>query len=48
MTEPIGWNVYHGNGDDWHFQEFIPNEPELAAEAGKMAGEVERYVAEQT
>lgn len=47
MTEPVGWNVYYsGNGDDWTFREFIPNEPELAAEAEKMADEAERFVAE--
>ena len=42
--EPVGWNVYHGNGGDWTFREFVPNEHALAAEAGKMAAEVERHL----
>ena len=46
MTEPIGWNVYYsGNGNGWTFREFVPNEPELAAEAEKLADEVEQFVA---
>lgn len=44
MTEPIGWNVYYGsNGQDVRFDHFEPNEPVLAREAERFAGQVEAF-----
>lgn len=44
MSEPIGWNVYYGTGGQhWRFAEFLPNEPVLAREAERFAGQVEEF-----
>lgn len=46
MSEPVGWNVYYGNGETFHFDHFEPNEPELARAAVKLADDVEHDLAE--
>ena len=46
MSEPVGWNVYYGNGDSMRFDHFEPNEPELARQAARLADDVERHLAE--
>lgn len=44
MSEPIGWNVYYGsNGHEPRFDHFEPNEPALAREAQRFAGQVEAF-----
>jgi hypothetical protein len=46
VSEPIGWNVYYGNGESLRFDHFEPNEPALAVAAEAFAGEVERRAAD--
>ena len=46
MSEPVGWNVYYGDGQSLRFDHFEPNEPELARQAAGLADEVERRAAD--
>lgn len=43
MSEPIGWNVYFGDGESLAFDHFEPNEPVLAGEAARFAEAVETF-----
>jgi hypothetical protein len=47
VSEPIGWNVYYGNGETMRFDHFEPNEEALAPVASAFADEVEAFTGQR-